>query len=329
MNIVITTPTLKNPHGGTRVLNEWARLLDERGHSITLLVQSGNTGCNWYEIPKTINVTTDPLVVKKAECTIIGSPHSIHLQKLVQNSKKCFVYMQMLEHMFAPNNRAFQLQCREFYTTPHPMFYGSQWNLDFLHKRLRRKGRNYMVGNGTNLTHFPVEKVEKGNVILVEGWEATNPVKDVLKIGPRVAKHLKEEGYTILAYSQKPLTTMPDVPDEYYCQPSLEVMNDLYRRAKILIKATKYDNRSTAPLEAMTKGTPTVRGIIEGDDDLQDGYNCLKGGYDEYEVYTMAKKLLSNDSKYDYIANNCLSYVQEYNWDYWMNKVEDVICSDD
>lgn len=328
MNITITTPTLKTPHGGTRILNEWAIRLS-KWHNVTLFVQDGVLDCSWYEIPPSVILSNSVYAIKSTDCLIIGSPHSVHLQDLIKPTQKCFIYMQMLEHMFAPRNPKFQVQCKKFYLSPHTMFYGSDWNIEFLLKRLGRKGKNIKVGNTTNTDHFPIEVRPKENIILVEGWEATNPAKDVDKVGPRVAESLKHKGYTILAYSQKSLQTLPHVPDEYYRQPTLEQMNDLYNRAKILIKATKYDNRSTAPLEAMVKGTPTIRGIIQGDDDLIDGYNCLRGPYDYDSVYRMANQLLIDSELYDTIQSNCISYVKEFTWDYWMEIVNNEICSND
>lgn len=324
MNLFITTPTLKVPHGGTRVINEWAARLSE-WHDVTLFVQNGSTECNWFDLPSKIVRTNNENLARQADCVIITSPHSIHLQNYIKPGAKGFVFMQMLEHMFAPNNKTFQRQCKAFYKTRLPMIYESPWNLDFVVNRMGRRGKNYIVGNGVNLDHFPIQREHKDNYILVEGWEASNPTKDDLHLGPLVAKQLKAEGYKVLAFSQKPLSTHTDVPDEYYQLPSLERINDLYNRAKILIKATHFDNRSTAPLEAMTKATPTARAIEKGDEDLIHEYNCLRGPYTYDALYDNAKRLLTDDELYDKIQDNCVDYVTTYTWDYWMGKIRTII----
>lgn len=328
MKLLVTTPSLKVPHGGTRVLNEWASRLT-KWHDVTLFVQNGDTRCNWYKLPKNIRISSKISDISNQDCVIIGSPHSIHLQNEIKNSTKCFLFLQMLEHLFVPNNKTFVKQCYAMYNSPNPLISISNWNMRFLKQQVRRKSPTFYVGNGVNLEHFPIERREKENIVLVEGWESGNVTKDVNAIGPKVAKRLKKEGYRIIAYSQHPLLRFSDVPDEYYCQPNLQTLNELYARAKILIKATRYDARSTAPMEAMTKGTPTARAIIEGDDDLKDNFNAVKLPYTEQALYNGAKILLTNENLYNQLAENCISYVQTYDWDYWMEKINNILCTND
>ena len=99
-------------------------------------------------------------------------------------------------------------------------------------------------------------------------------------------------------------------------------MNRLYEEATILLKATKYDARSTAPMEAMTKGTVTVRGIIEGDDDLNET-NSFKVGYNLEEVYSAVMESLTTDISEK--RENCYKHIETYSWDYWMTKINNII----
>lgn len=321
MKIVITTPSLKTPHGGTRILNEWASRLSIH-HHVTLFVETGNLKCDWYDLPKTVKISRNKLDIKNSDCLIIGSPHSIGLQKYAKG--KCFLFLQMLEHLFNPANSTFELKCRQFYKSAHPMFSISKWNMDYL-EAIGRTGPTHYIGNGVNLEHFPINVQPKENIVLVEGWECTNHAKDVQYIAPKVAKRLKDDGFKILAFSQLPLKTFVSVPDEYYHKPTLHEMNNLYSRAKILLKATQYDARSTAPLEAMTKGTPTVRAIINGDDDLVHMYNCLRVDYDEEQLYTASRVLLDDEKIYKKLSKTGLEYIQKYNWDYWMGEIRKCI----
>lgn len=198
------------------------------------------------------------------------------------------------------------------------MFISARWNIE-LFESIGRQHPTIWIGNGVNLDHFHLSNHPKDfKTVLIEGWEARNPAKDIDYIAPRVAKKLKEEGYSIIAYGAKPLTTFADVPDEYYRVPELEKLNELYERATILIKASKYDARALAPMEAMTKGTPTARAIILGDDDLIDNENCLKVRYDENQLYNAAKKLLTDKKLHKMLSENCFQYVQENGWDRWM-----------
>lgn len=184
----------------------------------------------------------------------------------------------------------------------------------------------YYVGNGVNLNDFPIVK-EKNEplTVLVEGWEAYNPAKDVGSLGPKVAGRLRADGYRILAYSQFPLKTLPNVPHEYYCKPDLGKLNELYTRAHVLVKATRYDARALAPMEAMTKGTVTARAIVHGDDDLINNVTALRCRYGEEELYQTAKRLLTDHTLRETLAQNCIEYVQKFTWEYYIGQIKEIL----
>lgn len=321
MKLLITTPSLKVPHGGTRILNEWANRLP---HEVTLFVNDGDLQCNWFKFSN-VKLTSDIYEIPKADCVVIGSPHSSHLQSMAKG--KCFIFLQMLEHLFRPDDKDFLKKCNRMYNSPNPIISISKWNIDYLRNEIKRDGTIHYVGNGVNFDDFPIRQYKKDDkIILVEGWECNNDTKDVDHIAPKVAERLKKEGYYIIAYSQLPLKTMPDVPDEYYQMPDLQTMNNLYSRAKILLKASVYDARSTSPMEAFTKGTPTVRAITKGDDDLFNNFNCLRVEYNEDKLYKAAKLLLNNNSLYNKLSDTCISYVKENSWDYWIPKINEILC---
>lgn len=317
MKIVITTPSLKTPHGGTRVLNEWANHLSKY-HDVALFVQDGYTYCPWMHVK--VRTVVRPIHITLADLVVIGSPHSIHLER---KAKKSLVFMQMVEHLFT-KNPSFHTQCNAFYNSPNLLLSISKWNIDYLLEQ-GRAGEIQYIENGINLIDFPIKKTEKKDVVLVEGWESGNQAKDPEHIAPQVAERLRQDGYRILAYSQKPLMTLKHVPHEYYYRPSLHQMNELYSRAKILLKATKYDARSTAPMEAMTKGTPTARAIIQGDDDLIDGVNCRKVEYNVEKLYEAAKFLLTDTTSYDIISNECINYISKMGWEEKIKEINNIL----
>jgi hypothetical protein len=138
-----------------------------------------------------------------------------------------------------------------------------------------------------------------------------------------VAKILKERGYIIKGFGLK--EPSDKIFDEFVVKPDLATMNRLYEEATLLIKATKYDARSTAPLEAGTKGTVTIRAIIDGDDDLNET-NSFKVGYSADKLYDATMFALSHRDELNKRANTIRSYVQIHSWDYWMNKINQIIC---
>lgn len=318
MRIVYTVPGIV-PHGGIRVIFEHCNRLLDFGHEvIALFLTKGRP--TWFDLDPRIRIVYNPYHLSNIDALVITSPHSIRMAQKIR-AKRTFLFCQMAEHLFRPRDKSWQRQCLDFYTSSYPMLSISKWNMD-LFASYGRKAPTYYIGNGVNLDHFPIsEKPKDGTCILVEGWVSTNPSKDPDHIGPKVAVRLREEfGVKVLAYSQC-LNSTKYKPDEFYHRPSLKEMNELYERATILVKATKYDARSCAPMEAMTKGTATARAIMEGDDDLIHDVNCLKSAYNEDELYRNARMLLENQTVRNRLADAGREHVQKYSWDYWMKEV--------
>lgn len=326
MKILITIPAFNPPHGGLRVIIEWANRLAQ-WHEVLLYVQRPEV-CKWKPVSRQVRVVKDIDQLKFCDCLIITSPHAIHLQNHMYCPDKVFIFMQMVEHLFRPHDIGWYDRCKAFYTSRYPLIAISQWNIDILKREFDRTGPTYLVGNGVNFEDFPINPcIKDGKTVLIEGWEGYNPAKDTDHVAPRVAARLKSQGYRILAYGQVPLKTMPDACSQYYQQPDLKTINHLYEKATILIKASRYDARSCAPVEAMTKATVTARAIVKGDDDLTNHINCRRVDYNVDSLYTIATDLLTNEVERIALAKNCLRYVKEHSWDYWMERINKILTS--
>lgn len=324
MRILYTIPGWGR-HGGVRVILEHVNRLQKMGHTLTLLsLQRGKQ--DWFNLDPHIKIIYHPIHARNIDVAVITSPHTFHWVDAIKAKKK-MLFCQMAEHLFRPDVHGWVQKCKKFYQSPLPMMAISQWNIDLFKNEFGRTAPTYYIGNGVNLEDFPISnKPKDGKYILVEGWVSHNAAKDVDYIGPKVALRLREEfGVKIMAYSQMPNTTGFE-PDEFYCKPDLARMNDLYERATIMIKASKYDARSCSPVEAMTKGTVTARAIVQGDDDLIQQQNCMRVGYNEHDLYVIAKGLLRMNRPTQY-EEACRLHVQKYSWDYWMKCVETIITS--
>jgi len=319
MNIFLTIPDFSR-HGGIRVIIEWANRLS-RWHSVYLHNLKGQPNPDWITIAPEVVLCSDSMA--GMDCLIITSPHSIHFADRPDCPPKVFLFMQMAEHLFRPSDITWLNLCRKFYTSPHPMFCISQWNMSTIANDFGRTGEMIYIGNGVNLDDFPISHAPKDvKTVLVEGWEATNPSKDANRIGPMVARMLRKHGYRIVGFGIVPCKTLPHVLSEYVLKPDTPTMNRLYEQATILIKASYFDARSCSPMEAMTKGTVTVRAIDKGDDDLVHDVNCYRTAYKYEPTLSLALSLLRDDEKRHELAEACRIYVQRYSWDYWMNKVQ-------
>ena len=319
MRIVITCPDINSVHGGIRVILEWANRLQDFGHQVFVLDQAKRLKCKWF--PLRTKVVNNSYIINRADCLIVTSPHGVQfLDRLVP---KKFVFVQMMEHYFRPGNAKWDEMCRLFYTTPFPMFSISKWNIEEMTQKWGRTGPIHYIGNGVNLQHFPVRNCYKdGKQILIESPITSNPSKDPDQLTLKVATRLRSEGYRILGYGAKYHDNHGC--DEFVVNPSLDQLNELYSRATILLKATKMDARSCSPMEAMTKGTVTVRGIEMGDDDLtnQNSFRCK---YDEIELYQAAKFALTNHEQRQEMSDLCREYVQTYSWNHYMAKINQII----
>jgi glycosyltransferase involved in cell wall biosynthesis len=339
MKILITVPSLKTPHGGIRVIIEWANRLSRMGHIIWLYNMGDGNNCDWKKIDIANNGSCLlfgsggefllPADAETIDAVIITSPHSIHFEDHpILSKKKIFIFAQMAEHLFKPDDKEWEKKCRKFYESSHPMFAISLWNIEEFG---RYNQPTYYIGNGVNLEDFPIDREPRRNqnkTLLVEGWESLNPSKDPDALAPQVARILKARGWRVIAYGQTKLKRYKEVPDDYTVCPNLEELNILYRSAHILLKCSKYDARACAPMEAMTKGTPTVRCIDKGDDDLVDRINCWRFNYTDQNPQMIADaiEMLYNDKEqYTYLQNNCYSRVVNYTWDYWMNQINDIL----
>jgi glycosyltransferase involved in cell wall biosynthesis len=330
MNIVLTVPSMSVPHGGIRIILEWANRLSVN-HGVILFCRKGITPPSWMTISRKVKLTSNIRDMHFSDLLVICSPHDIDLAKTPGTPKRKVIFLQMLEHLFKEGAPIWAGKCYQTYGADVPIILISQWNLEYIKKNYpNRKSPLYYVGNGVNFDDFPVEAdCEKdGKTILIEGWESINDTKDPYAIGPMAAGLLRKAGYRILAYSQLPIARHPEIPHGYFFRPSLEKLNELYRRSSILIKTSRYDARACAPMEAMTKGCVTVRGIFQGDDDLVDGENCIRISYDnENAIVIKTKELMNDPVALLRLRKNCLDYVQKYSWDYWMPKIEDILCS--
>lgn len=321
MRIVITCPNVNSIHGGIRVILEWANHLHDLGHHVTIFDQAKRRACKWF--PVKVPIANNSYVFTRCDCLIVTSPHGVeYFDKPIA---KKFGFVQMMEHHFRPDNRKWVEMCAKFYQTPFPMFSISHWNIQEMTTKWGRIGPTHYIGNGINLHQFPIlEHIKDYKTILIESPQTSNPSKDPDLITLKVAKRLKADGYKVIGYGANPLTIMTETVDEYYVKPELGRLNSLYQRATILLKATKMDARSTSPIEAMTKGTVTVRAIEMGDDDLtmENSYRCL---YNEQMLYDEAKIALSSHKLTDQKAKICLEYAQQNTWDKWINKINQII----
>lgn len=339
MRILIKCPSF-NKHGGIRVLVEHANGLSSLGHEVYFQSVNPSQKPDWIDINPNVEVIFGQAHFSPTffDVIIAGSPFlALDIQAQYPKTRS-FMLLQMCEELFLPDNEKYVQACLKAYHLPMPIIGISRWNQERVynvHGRSQEYEFHY-IGNGVGDEFTPGEK-DPELTILVEGWIGYNHAKDTNAIGPKVARRLKQDfGAKVIAYSQFPKDTtqfgkLPflefrDVPDEYYTGPDTETIVRLNQRAHILLKASHFDARSCAPVEAMKCGTPTARAIDLGDDDLIHRYNSLRCAYNEQELYAAAAELIENVGLRNELIDNGLKYAEtELSWPRWTGELEKII----
>lgn len=326
MKIVYTLPNLTVPHGGYVIVCQHIKLLQAYGHDVSLYVESGECKSPFPDRYNNFAITRDRKEIRKADIVVVGSPHSLWVERFILPHQRLFYFLQMDERLFRPNDKRWAEQCEQVYRSKHPIICGASHVMTAI-LRCGRSGDIHYIGDGVNTDHFPIKhKQSFNNTVLIEGWESSNPAKDTDYIAPQVAEMLKNKyKCKVIAYGFSPLRNYAHVVDQYIMKPDLITMNRIYEEADILIKASKYDSRALSPMEAMTKGTVTARAIIAGDDALIHESNCLRSGYDKDMLYNNAERLLTDHKCRSELSGACNRYVMEYSWEYWGNKLKDIL----
>lgn len=327
MQICYLAPHIHRPHGGIRVIFEHVNTLAAFGHECTLHVFGNPMQKKWANISEKVDIRYGGQITDEFDVIVATTPPLALMLRDAKVSAKKLYFLQMAENLFTASAKDFNAKALESYRVPFPIIGISRW-VEYYVRTVGKRGDApmYYVGNGVSSDFRPDNGQQKQFTILVEGWQSYGDSKDVAGIAPKVAKRLKEEfGAYIIAYSQFPLTTMKDVPDEYYQVPSLPELVSLYQRSHILLKASLLDARSCAPVEAMACGCVPVRAIQHGDDDLIHGYNCLRSEYSEKALYENAKRLIQDRRQLIWLMKNGKTYREQWlSWTNWMSIIESI-----
>lgn len=278
MKICITTPIAETYHGGTRLIIDMASELSKY-NEVHLLSERPATRV--LDVP----------VIDKAlyhqlsfDLVILCSPHSVYVLDDLKGAQ-CIVFIQMLEHLWLNGKMA--ANCDRFYNSGHPTFV----NAKFIqaHKKV---GASTVVETwipGYFHNNLYVSSNKSTCTLLLESPETSNPTKDVDKIALKVATRLKKyrPSLQIIGYGRnKPSAQYRGLFDSFVIMPSINDLASIYNTATVMLKATMFDGRACAPLEAMLFDCVNVRAINFGDDHLNNE-NCYLSDYDEARAFEL------------------------------------------
>jgi hypothetical protein len=306
MELCVVVPGL-GACGGLRVAFEIANRLQVRGHEVTITAPQ-STDVDWFDLVPKIREWKS--AAKRTYSHILfTSPSTLNTGVNWKGNKTYFV--QMMEHMFFPRDGQIWTSMYNSYELAKDMkcITIARW----LKKSLKDNwGINaFMVPVCVNRDHFYPSGKPKQNAIVMEG-DARNPAKDTEGITWRVGLELKKKyGVKLWSFSANshPYTNKMDW---HVNQPSLQGMRRMYSESLFLLKASHFEGRACAPLEAMCCGTPTVRGIVHGDEDLVHEKNCLRVGYDYNALLEQAIRMMEDVELRNKITANAVKYIKTH-----------------
>ena len=318
MKIVICSPAV-SPCGGIRVLFEHANHLQARGHEVAIVSPVIATP-TWFDLRAPL-ISWREAQETAWDVVVASSPETLGTAMRI-NGKSRVYFVQMMEHLFFhPGTKEYDL-ARDSYPKAHHEGFHFLTIAEWLQKELTKWDiESEMICNGVNKDDFYPSR-DKENYVLVEG-DNRNYAKDVEELGWKAALALRDMyGVKVYGYSANPNNYMNRM-DQFILKPSTAQMRDLYSGALFTIKASQFEGRSLAPLESLACGTPVVRAISFGDDDIQTDKNGIRTSYNYQELVMACVKMLTDSEYRRQQTNGALDCGSCMNWEpLIINKLE-------
>jgi len=309
VRIVICAPGL-GPCGGARVIIEIASRLQHRGHAVAITgpgIQPGWIDHDFPVVP--LRTLVEP---KTPYDVVVATGYQTVVPAMALPAKRKFYYVQMQEHLFYNEGSPGWREARATYPAAQKADFNfitiATWQQEVMKETWGIESE--MISVAVNRDHFYPDG-PKQDYILIEG-DDRNPAKDVEGLAWHVGEVLRRDyGISLYGYAAYQ-HSHAHIFDRFVIRPSERRMRRLYSGALFLLKASKYEGRAGAVSEAMVCGTTCARAIIEGDEDVMDGYTGLRVAY-QYTPLLDAARLLAEDTRLRrQLERNCLKHTRTH-----------------
>lgn len=320
MNILYVLHSVSAPSGGVRIVLEHCWRLRERGHNCSIATLDNSTDYSWYSTTVDINALGRALMeptAERADAVVATEANTVQPVMNLETNARRYLFMQMRESLFFLRSKpmwagAVEESYRKARGILQPIVI-SQWLKDFLENEYGYENIP-IVPNGVNIQQFYPDPVFPNPIgfkrILIEGFPG-NEAKDTDLMAYQAAQKIQVEYGNIELWGFSQASSYGNF-HRYWRYPNQALIRQLYSSADILLKASKFEGRSCVEVEAMACGTAVCRAILTGDDDLEDGYNCLKVKYGDTRGFNKnLRKLVRNDELRNQLAENGLEFVKE------------------
>ena len=313
---------------------EHVNRLAARGHDVWVVNDGPNTP-GWYGKLDAIVVPRKKFIEWAAPMdVVVATGCSTAYWASTIPSARYYYFIQMMEHVFFSEGSSQYRLALASYSHAHEqgfkLYTIAKWLSENLADEFGIEGTP-VVPNGVNKEHFHQEfysvMAEVPRYIVLEG-DNRNPAKDTEGMAWAVGEVLRKEfGVEVWGYAAY-RHGFTDKMDKFIVRPTYQQMRNLYSNAQFLLKTSHFEGRACAPVEAMSCGTATVRGIVHGDDDLINGFNCLRSGYEYDDVLHNARWFLGDKKLRRRLRKNCREYAaSELDWDPIIDTIQDLYAS--
>jgi len=305
------------------VLIEHVNHLAARGHDVALVAPRPGTP-RWIKVDVPIVPISVFLGARPLDAVVATGYQTVGWALQIPAQRR-YYFVQMMEHRFFGQDSSGWRAARNSYQLAALQNFQVITIADWLKRALYEKWGidASVVPNGVNQKQFYPDRLDgRKHAVLVEG-DARNPAKDTDHVSWRVALELRKRyGVELWGYSAISHPFVGEM-DRHVLVPSTQDMRHMYSRCLFLLKASKYEGRACAPVEAMACGTTSARAIIEGDDDLVDRRTCLRTPYDYDELLEAACLLMDRSDLRRHLERNCLEYAKAHlQWDMVVDQLE-------
>lgn len=331
MKILYVALSCSAPSGGMRIIYEHLSRLQTRGFNCTLVALDDSTNCSWFG-PIEFRIIRRSLlegIARGSDIVVATEANTMVPVMDLETTAHKFLFCQMRESLFfAQGNPTWAGQVEDTYRKAKGILRPiviSRWLKEFLENEYGYQNVP-IVPNGVNTQMFfpdcAFPKPKNKKRVLIEGFPG-NEAKDTEVMAYRATeRYLAEHPGSIERWGFSQASCYGDF-DRYWRFPNQDLIRQLYSSADILLKATRFEGRSAVDPEAMACGCAINRAITpgKGDDDLIDGYNCLKVEYGDFQsFYDNFVRLLEDDKLREELVKNGFQYISENLC--WDDKIE-------
>jgi len=326
MKILYVILSILGPSGGARIICEHLNRLHDRGHEASIVALDGSESCAWFPDIRfdILRLHSFESAARQSDIVVATEANTMQPVMNVETNAPKFLFVQMRESLFfLQSNPGWAGMVEETYRKARGILKPiaiSQWLKDFLEDEYGYE-EIPIVPNGVNTDMFypdpAIPKKEDLKCVLIEGHHSSE-AKDSRMMAYTAAQKYRVERGPIELWGFSQIPCYGDF-DRYWQWPNQDLIRQIYSSSDLLLKASRYEGRSCVDPESMACGTAICRAITpgHGDDDLIDGYNCLKVPYGNFgRFYQNFIKLLSEDDLRRQLAANALKYIKErLQWD--------------